>query len=108
LHGGIVLAMYRLNRIIEVREDDLQVVVQPGVIYDDLNAQMRKRGMFFPPAPGGSDVAPIGGMVAHNSSGMRAVKYGVTRDYVNEAQGSIAQWRDHYRGQQCQKDHQRL
>ncbi len=82
LHGGIVLAMYRLNRIIEVREDDLQVVVQPGVIYDDLNAQMRKRGMFFPPAPGSSDVATIGGMVANNSSGMRAVKYGVTRDYV--------------------------
>jgi len=82
VHGGIVLAMYRLDRIIEIREDDLQVTVQPGVVYDALNAQLRRLGMFFPPAPGSSDVATIGGMVANNASGMRAVKYGVTRDYV--------------------------
>lgn len=80
--GGILLAMYRMNRILEVREEDLQVVVQPGVIYDDLNNHVRRLGMFFPPAPGSADVATIGGMVANNSSGMRAVKYGVTRDYV--------------------------
>lgn len=82
VRGGIVLAMYRMKDIIEIREEDLQVVVQPGIVYDELNAQLRKRGMFFPPAPGSSDVATIGGMVANNSSGMRAVKYGVTRDYV--------------------------
>jgi D-lactate dehydrogenase (cytochrome) len=82
VQGGILLAMYRMNRILEIREEDLQVVVQPGVIYDQLNAQLRRLGMFFPPAPGSSDVATIGGMVANNSSGMRAVKYGVTRDYV--------------------------
>lgn len=80
--GGILLALYRLNKIIEVRENDMQVVVQPGIIYDELNAQLRRLGLFFPPAPGSSDVATIGGMVANNSSGMRAVKYGVTRDYV--------------------------
>jgi D-lactate dehydrogenase (cytochrome) len=82
LEGGILLAMYRMNQVLEVREDDLQVVVQPGVIYDDLNKELRHLGMFFPPAPGSADVATIGGMVANNSSGMRAVKYGVTRDYV--------------------------
>ncbi|MFH1085770.1 MAG: FAD-binding oxidoreductase, partial [Chloroflexota bacterium] len=82
VHGGIVLAMYRMNKILEIREDDLQVVVQPGVIYDQLNKQLLRLGMFFPPAPGSADVATIGGMVANNSSGMRAVKYGVTRDYV--------------------------
>lgn len=82
VQGGILLAMYRMNRILEVREDDLQVVVQPGIIYDDLNKELRHLGMFFPPAPGSADVATIGGMVANNSSGMRAVKYGVTRDYV--------------------------
>lgn len=82
VYGGILLAMYRMNRILEIREEDLQVVVQPGVVYDQLNAQLRRLGMFFPPAPGSSDVATIGGMVANNSSGMRAVKYGVTRDYV--------------------------
>ena len=80
--GGILLAMYRMNRILEINEDDLQVTVEPGVIYDELNAQLRRLGMFFPPAPGSSDVATIGGMVANNSSGMRTVKYGVTRDYV--------------------------
>ena len=82
VQGGILLAMYRMNRVLEVREDDLQVVVQPGIIYDDLNKELRHLGMFFPPAPGSADVATIGGMVANNSSGMRAVKYGVTQDYV--------------------------
>jgi len=80
--GGILLAMYRMNGIIEVRDADLQVVVQPGIVYDDLNKELRHLGMFFPPAPGSADVATIGGMVANNSSGMRAVKYGVTQDYV--------------------------
>jgi len=82
VQGGIVLAMYRMNKIVEIREDDLQVIVQPGVVYDHLNTRLRRLGMFFPPAPGSSDVATIGGMVANNSSGMRAVKYGVTRNYV--------------------------
>lgn len=80
--GGILLGMYRMDKILEVREDDLQVVVQPGIVYDNLNAQLRRLGMYFPPAPGSADVATIGGMVSNNSSGMRAVKYGVTRDYV--------------------------
>ena len=82
VQGGILLAMYRMNQILEIREQDLQVTVQPGVIYDDLNKQLRRLGMYFPQAPGSSDVATIGGMVSNNSSGMRAVKYGVTRDYV--------------------------
>jgi len=82
VEGGIVLAMYRMNEIVDIREDDLQVVVQPGVVYDDLNGRLRRMGMFFPPAPGSSDVATIGGMVANNASGMRAFRYGVTRDYV--------------------------
>ena len=90
VRGGIVLAMYRWNKIVEVREDDLQVVVQPGIIYDDLNAQLKRLALFFPPAPGSSDVATIGGMVSNNSSGMRAIKYGVTRDYVMKLQVVLA------------------
>jgi len=82
VRGGILLALYRMNRIIEVREADLQVVVQPGVIYDELNQKLARYGLFFPPAPGSGDVATIGGMVANNSSGMHAVKYGATKDYV--------------------------
>lgn len=82
IRGGILLAMYRMKAILELREKDLQVVVQPGIVYDDLNAQLGRKGLLFPPAPGSADVATIGGMVANNSSGMRAVKYGVTRNYV--------------------------
>jgi D-lactate dehydrogenase (cytochrome) len=80
--GGVLLALYRLNRVLELREADLQVRVQPGIVYDDLNKRLARHGLFFPPAPASSDVATIGGMVANNSSGMHAVKYGVTRDYV--------------------------
>jgi D-lactate dehydrogenase (cytochrome) len=82
VRGGIVLALYRWDRILEIREADLQVVVQPGLIYDELNKKLARYGLFFPPAPGSSDVATIGGMVANNSSGMHAVKYGATKDYV--------------------------
>ena len=84
--GGILVSMYRMNQILEIREHDLQVVLQPHVIYDDLNKKLARYGLFFPPAPGSSDVATIGGMVANNSSGMHAVKYGATKDYVLELQ----------------------
>ncbi len=86
VRGGIVLAMYKWNKILEVREKDLQVRLQPGIVYDELNRQLRSYGLFFPPAPGSSDVATIGGMVANSSSGMGAVKYGLTRDYVLKLQ----------------------
>jgi D-lactate dehydrogenase (cytochrome) len=80
--GGILISVYKMNQVLEIREQDLQVVVQPGIVYDDLNHKLARYGLFFPPAPGSSDVATIGGMVANNSSGMGAVKYGATKDYV--------------------------
>lgn len=82
--GGILLALYKMNRILEIREDDLQVVVEPGIIYDELNEQLARFGLFFPPAPASGDVATVGGMVANNSSGMHAVKYGGTKNWVLE------------------------
>lgn len=82
VQGGIVLAMARMDRILEIRPEDLQARVQPGVVYDQLNQRLGKYGLFFPPAPGSADVATIGGMVANNSSGLHAVKYGGTKDYV--------------------------
>lgn len=82
VQGGILLDLHNMNQIIEVHENDLQVIVQPGIIYDELNKKLAHYGLFFPPAPGSSDVATIGGMVANNSSGMHAVKYGATKDYV--------------------------
>ncbi len=82
VRGGILLALYRMDQITEVREADLQVVIQPGIIYDELNKKLARCGLFFPPEPGSGDVATIGGMVANNSSGMHAVKYGAPKDYV--------------------------
>ena len=80
VRGGILLAMYRMDRILEIRENDLQVVVQPGIVYDALNANYA--GWACSSAGTGRAVATIGGMVSNNSSGMRAVRYGVTRNYV--------------------------
>ncbi|MGH8015762.1 MAG: FAD-binding oxidoreductase, partial [Candidatus Zixiibacteriota bacterium] len=81
--NGIVLDLSRMTRILEYWPEDLQVKVEPGIIYDDLNKQLQKDGLFFPPSPGGSgNLATIGGMVATNASGIYAVKYGGTRDYV--------------------------
>ena len=108
VHGGILLAMYRMNKIVEIREEDLQVVVQPGIVYDDLNAQLRRLGLFFPPAPGSADVATIGGMVANNSSGMRAIKYGVTRDYVLKLKVVLPNGEIIHAGSNAKKVDQRL
>lgn len=80
--GGIILDMTRMNRILEKHVEDLYVVVEPGVVYSTLNAALKPLGFFFPPEPGSADVCTIGGMVAVNASGTKAIKYGATRDYV--------------------------
>lgn len=83
--GGIVLDVAPLNRIIQLWHEDLQIKVEPGIVYDQLNAQLRRESLFFPPSPGGSsDVATIGGMVSTNASGIYSVKYGGTKDFVLE------------------------
>lgn len=81
-YRGIVLSFRKMNKVLEILDKDLQVVVQPGIVYDELNAQLEPYNLFFPPNPGSSSVCTIGGMVANNASGMGAVRYGVTRDYV--------------------------
>lgn len=81
LHHGIVLSFRRMKKV-EVFDKDLQVRVGPGVVYDELNAKLQPFNLFFPPDPGSSSVCTIGGMVANNASGLGAVRYGVTRDYV--------------------------
>src|SRR2546425_13372746 len=75
-----------MAEVVAIRAEDLQVDVQPGVVYAALNRQLRPHGLFFPPSPGGSaDVATIGGMAANNASGIYSVKYGGTRDHVRAA-----------------------
>lgn len=75
---GIVLDFSRMDRIVDIREEDFQADVEPGVIYKKLNKKLRHKGLFFPPDPGAD--ATIGGMIANNSSGIRTIKYGSTRD----------------------------
>jgi D-lactate dehydrogenase (cytochrome) len=80
LHGGIVLNFSQMNRILDIRADDFQADVEPGVIYQDLNHKLRHTGLFFPPDPGAR--ATIGGMIANNASGTRTVRYGSTKDHI--------------------------
>jgi len=81
--SGLVLDMSKMTRVIDFWPEDLQVTVEPGIVYDQLNDQLKREGLFFPPSPGGSgDIATIGGMVSTNASGIYSVKYGGTRDYV--------------------------
>ncbi len=82
IHGGIVLDMQAMNKIKEVHVEDFYVVIEPGVVYAQLNAFLKPYKFFFPPAPGSGDAANIGGMVINNASGVNATKYGATRDYV--------------------------
>jgi len=82
LDGGIVLDLKRMDKILEIRPQDMFCRVEPGVINDELNLELKPYGFFFPPTPGSGKVCTIGGMIANNASGMRAIKYGATRDAV--------------------------
>ncbi|PKN13119.1 MAG: glycolate oxidase subunit GlcD [Deltaproteobacteria bacterium HGW-Deltaproteobacteria-4] len=80
--GGVVLQTSRLNRIIEIDEENLTATVEPGVITSTLHRQVEARGLFYPPDPGSMHISTMGGNVAENSGGLRGLKYGVTADYV--------------------------
>jgi glycolate oxidase len=82
LEGGIILDLTKMDRIEEIDVQNFQVVVQAGVPCAGLNAELARHKLFFPPDPGSSSIAEIGGMIATNASGLRAVKYGTTRNYV--------------------------
>lgn len=82
VRGGIVLSFTLMNRILEIDQQDRYAVVQPGVINADLQAEVAKLGLFYPPDPASLSVCTIGGNVALNAGGPRGVKYGVTRDYL--------------------------
>ena len=82
IDSGIILDMKRMNRILEIRPEDMLVKVEPGVVDDDLNRALGPYNLFYPPAPASSRIATIGGEIGANTSGMRSVKYGATRDVV--------------------------
>ena len=82
LHGGIVLSLTRLNRILEIAPAELLARVQPGVTSAALADAAADRTLLWAPDPGSRTVATIGGTIATNAGGLRGLKYGVTRDYV--------------------------
>lgn len=82
IYQGIGLSMERLNKIIEIDEQNLQVIVEPAVITQVLREAVADKGLFYPVDPSSQGSCWIGGNVAENSGGARAVKYGVTKDYV--------------------------
>jgi len=79
--GGIVLSLERMNRIVEIDENNFTATVEPGVILKDLCQAVESKGLYYPVYPG-EMTATLGGNVATNAGGMRAVKYGVTRNFV--------------------------
>jgi glycolate oxidase len=82
IHGGIALSLERMNRIIEIDENNLMAVVEPGVLISEVHEATEKLGLYYPPDPG-QESGSIGGNISTNAGGMRAMKYGVTRDFVN-------------------------
>lgn len=81
--GGIVLDVSQMNKILELDEENLTVTVEPGVLLMELAKFVEEHSFFYPPDPG-EKTATIGGNISTNAGGMRAVKYGVTRDYVRQ------------------------
>lgn len=82
IKGGVLLSMEKFNKIIKIDENNHQVITEPGVITQDLQEAVKEKGLFYPPDPASKGSCFIGGNVSENSGGPKAVKYGVTSDYV--------------------------
>ncbi|HSM09967.1 MAG TPA: FAD-linked oxidase C-terminal domain-containing protein [Lysobacter sp.] len=82
IDGGVVVSFERMNRIVDIRPGDRCAVVEPGVLNGDLQAALRPHGLFWPPDPTSAAFSTIGGNLACNAGGPRAVKYGASRDNV--------------------------
>jgi glycolate oxidase len=82
-NGGIVLALERhMNKLLEIDMQNMVAVVQPGLVNMDLQKAVEEVGLFYPPDPASENYSTLGGNVSENAGGMRAAKYGITKDYV--------------------------
>lgn len=102
--GGMVVGMTRMNRILEIDEENLTATAQAGVITVDLFNAASARGLFYPPDPGSQNVSTLGGNVAENAGGLRGLKYGVTRNYVMALAGLLYDGTEFRAGTKCVKD----
>src|SRR3984957_7035307 len=104
VEGSIVLCTARMNHILELDTDNLTIMVEPGVINNEVALRADSVGLFYPPDPGSMKVSTIGGNVSENSGGLRGLKYGVTRDYVMGLEGVLADGEVVALGNKCVKD----
>ncbi len=81
-HGGIILNFSKMNKILEINKENMTAKVQPGVILGDLQDEVEKLGLFYPPDPSNLRVSTIGGSIAQSSAGAKAFKYGATKNYI--------------------------
>lgn len=105
LSGGIVLVtMSHFNRILVIDTENLQAIVEPGVVTAKLHAAVEAHGLFYPPDPASMTICSIGGNIAENAGGMRAVKYGVTKDFVMGLEVVLPNGEVIHTGSRCIKD----
>ncbi len=82
LHGGIALDFTLMNKLISIDSENLTATVEAGVVVADLQREVERRGLFYPPDPASNEFSTIGGNIAEGAGGIRGLKYGVTRDFV--------------------------
>ncbi|UJF35559.1 FAD-linked oxidase C-terminal domain-containing protein [Paenibacillus hexagrammi] len=82
VHGGVVMVMHRMNRILDIDLQNLTATVQPGILTGDFITHIESLGLFYPPDPSSMRISTIGGNIAECSGGLRGLKYGTTKDYV--------------------------
>ncbi len=104
VHGGIVLSVDRMDRILELDAANLCAVVQPGVITERLQAEVEALGLYYPPDPASRGSCTIGGNVAENAGGPHCVKYGLTREYVLSLEAVLPDGRVLRTGGKMRKD----
>mgnify|MGYP000214036077 CR=1 FL=1 len=80
--GGIVLCTERMDRILEIDDENLVATVEPGVVTEQFQKEVEKRGLFYPPDPASLNFSTLGGNVAECAGGPRCIKYGVTKDFI--------------------------
>ena len=102
--GAVVLCLQRLNRLLEVDARNHTLLAEPGVITRQIDEAAAAHGLFYPPDPGSLKISTIGGNVAHNSGGLRGLKYGVTRDYVMGLEVVLPDGAVAWLGSKCVKD----
>ncbi len=90
LRGGIIVHLSKLNQILDINKTNLTCTVQPGVVVEELQNEVEKKGLFYPPDPASLKVSTIGGSLAQSSGGPRGFKYGTTKDYVLELEIALA------------------